>query len=108
MFNSLMEQHPSPMPAAIGHSNVVEALLQAKADPNISMNDGKTPLYFASLNGNLPIVEQLLLMKAKPNTPCGDKWSNTTLPLLATKVIHKLLRHFFLLELTLIFQQKTK
>ena len=33
------------------------------------MDNGATPLYIASQNGHLPVVERLLQEKVDPNTP---------------------------------------
>ena len=46
---------------------VVELLLEEKADPNIQNNNGWTALIVASQNGHHQVVELLLKEKADPN-----------------------------------------
>ena len=46
---------------------VVELLLEEKADPNIQNNNGWTALIVASGNGHQQVVELLLEEKADPN-----------------------------------------
>ena len=50
-----------------GHLEIVNALLQNKADPNHALTDGTTPLYIAAQIGHLEIVNALLQNKADPN-----------------------------------------
>jgi ankyrin repeat protein len=45
-----------------GHTEIVELLLNSKADPNICC-EGKSPLYYASYNGHTEIVELLLYIR---------------------------------------------
>ena len=46
----------------------VELLLNAQADPNLSNNQGRTPLQIASYNGHLQVVKSLLQAQTDPNT----------------------------------------
>ena len=43
-----------------GYLEIVQELLQAGADPNISDEDGMSPLIWASSKGHLEIVQELL------------------------------------------------
>jgi ankyrin repeat protein len=52
-----------------GYREIVELLLNNKADPNICC-EGRSPLYIASLHGHTEIVELLLNNKADPNICC--------------------------------------
>ncbi len=52
--------------AAGGHKAVVEALLEAKADPNATSAQGRTPLSIAAGLGYTAVVETLLKRGAKP------------------------------------------
>ena len=47
-----------------GHKEIVRLLLRKKADPNIALEIGTTPLHLACLFGHPPIVEMLLHAKA--------------------------------------------
>jgi serine/threonine-protein phosphatase 6 regulatory ankyrin repeat subunit B len=49
-----------------GYTEIVELLLNNKADPNICC-EGESPLYIASLQDHTEIVELLLNNKADPN-----------------------------------------
>ena len=55
-----------------GHLEIVNALLQNKADPNHALTDGTTPLYIAAQIGHLEIVNALLQNKADPNHASTD------------------------------------
>ncbi|MGI9214836.1 MAG: ankyrin repeat domain-containing protein, partial [Gammaproteobacteria bacterium] len=50
-----------------GSSNIVEILIEAKANVNAVTNDGATPLYRSTLNGNIDLVEKLLMAGADVN-----------------------------------------
>ena len=55
-----------------GNTEAVEFLIETlDVDPN-TRNDGFTPLFIASHNGHLEIVDRLLKEKVNPNTPCND------------------------------------
>ena len=59
-----------------GHTEVVKALIENKANVNVSRTtNGVTPLFIAAQEGNTEIVEQLLDHKADVNasTPCSEK-----------------------------------
>lgn len=55
-----------------GQYNVVEALLLAKADPNIQTKMGETPLHRAASNKQRKIAKLLLSFKADPNIQQND------------------------------------
>ena len=55
-----------------GHQQMVELLLNEKADPNIQHNDGTTALMVASEDGHQQVVELLLNEKADPNIQHND------------------------------------
>ena len=46
-----------------GHSSVVSTLLNSGADPNITTNDGWTPLMISSTKEHYNVVEELLTPK---------------------------------------------
>ena len=46
--------------ARIGHTEIVNMLLKARADLNKQANDGSTPLHEAAYNGHTEIVRMLL------------------------------------------------
>ncbi|KAG7388389.1 hypothetical protein PHYPSEUDO_012597 [Phytophthora pseudosyringae] len=52
-----------------GHSNVVEQLLDAGADPQVEDADGNTPLHFTSRDGNYRATYLLLTAGADPDMP---------------------------------------
>lgn len=52
---------------ALSNTNILQALLDAGANPNIKNNDGRTPLSVAVENGSLEAVKLLLAAKADPN-----------------------------------------
>jgi ankyrin repeat protein len=59
-----------PLFAAVeeDHDEVVRLLLMRGADPNITTNDGRTPLFYASCNESEAIVMLLLANGAKTTT----------------------------------------
>jgi ankyrin repeat protein len=59
---------PLFMAAQNNHTDVVEALLGAQADPNQATTDevATTPLFMAAQDGHLQIVTALLASKADP------------------------------------------
>jgi ankyrin repeat protein len=58
--------------SSCGHTEIVELLLNNKADPNMCCK-GKSLLYIASFEGHTEIVKLLLNNKADPNICCeGD------------------------------------
>ena len=58
-----------------GNQAIVTELLQAKAQPNASNNDGRTALHWAAVNGSQAVVDMLLQAKADPTAV--DKEGNT-------------------------------
>lgn len=52
-----------------GHSNVVEQLLDAGADPQVEDAEGNTPLHFTSRDGNYRATYLLLTAGADPDMP---------------------------------------
>ncbi len=63
-----------------GRTEEVKSLiLEAKTDPNVAGKDGKTPLYWASFNGNIEVVKLLIDANADPNIADND--GNTPLHL---------------------------
>ena len=50
-----------------GHVDIVQILLQAKANPDLQNETGATALLLASMKGHLDIVQQLLECGANPN-----------------------------------------
>ena len=63
------EEGKTPLFQAVEHQHkhLVEILLKAKADPNLSTTNGNTPLLQAASTGNLAMVELLLRYGANPN-----------------------------------------
>ena len=53
-----------------GHTEIVELLLNNKADPNIYVMKRESPLYIASRHSHTEIIELLLNNKAEPNICC--------------------------------------
>src|SRR3990167_3387165 len=63
-----------------GNLDAVRELLSVsggEVDPNITDEDGRTPLYWASLYGHLEVVKLLLSVGADPNI--ADKYGDTPL-----------------------------
>jgi ankyrin repeat protein len=58
---------PLMIAAENGHSDIVEALLKANADPNLPALDGTTTLFMAVQFGRSKVIELLLEYKAEPN-----------------------------------------
>ncbi|KAF2785963.1 hypothetical protein K505DRAFT_344213, partial [Melanomma pulvis-pyrius CBS 109.77] len=56
----------------LGHDEVVERLLQEKADVNAGRRNGRTALQAAAEGGHLAVVEQLLQEKADVNAAAGS------------------------------------
>jgi Ankyrin repeats (3 copies) len=65
----------------LGHSDVVERLLQEKAEVNAAAgnNGGRTALQAAAGGGHLAVVERLLQEKAEVNAAAGYKEGRTAL-----------------------------
>ena len=55
-----------------GYTEIVQLLLENKADPNLQTEKGYSALYFASDNGFMEIVQLLLLYDADPNLQDED------------------------------------
>lgn len=60
-----------------GHTDMVNALLEAGADPNIADSGGRTPLIWAADSRQKAIVDALLKANAKPNI--ADEFGRTAL-----------------------------
>ncbi|KAJ7542520.1 hypothetical protein O6H91_10G109700 [Diphasiastrum complanatum] len=48
------------MAAANGNFEIVQYLISAGADVNISNSEGNTPLHWAALNGHVQVVQELI------------------------------------------------
>jgi len=57
------EVTPLYLAVQIGNLDIVEALLEANANPSLPRNDGSTPLQLASFKGNLEIVKAIIEKK---------------------------------------------
>jgi ankyrin repeat protein len=57
---------------ALSNTNILQALLDAGANPNIKNNGGRTPLSVAADYGSLEAVKLLLAAKADPNAGTCD------------------------------------
>jgi hypothetical protein len=55
------------MTAARGHVEVVRALGELGADPNLADSDGTTPIFMAAQNGHLEVICALGELGADPN-----------------------------------------
>lgn len=60
--------------ASFGYTQIVELLLNAKANPNIYAK-GMTALIVAALHGHTKVVKMLLDAHANPNIPDSDGWT---------------------------------
>jgi ankyrin repeat protein len=60
------------MAAQEGHTAVVAALLEARADVNAAKNDGATPLFMAAQKGHTAVVAALLEARADVNAATDD------------------------------------
>ena len=67
--------------ADIGHDGIVELLLEAGADVDADIDDGRTALHLAAEKGYASVVERLLAAGADPNVQDGN--GNTPLHLAA-------------------------
>ena len=68
--------------AALGHTTVIERLLQQKADVNAaaaSWSDGRTALQAAAGSGHLAVVERLLQQKGDVNAAASRSDGRTAL-----------------------------
>ena len=58
--------------ASRGHHDIVAALIAARANVDLAMNDGFTPLLAAAKQGHVEIVR--LLVRAGADTTLGDAY----------------------------------
>jgi uncharacterized protein len=65
--DSQISEPPPVIFWALSNTNILQALLDAGANPNIKDNDGRTPLSVAAENISLEEVKLLLAAKADPN-----------------------------------------
>ena len=54
---------------ANGFEECAEVLLQARADPTLKDQQGRTPVHFAALCGHFGLVETLIQHGGSPSTP---------------------------------------
>jgi ankyrin repeat protein len=59
----------------LGRVDIVNKLLDLKADPNTADKDGQTALMLASANNQLPVVQALLKHNADPNLTDHNGWT---------------------------------
>jgi ankyrin repeat protein len=76
-LNALNSDGISALIAAsqLGRADIVNKLLEEKADPDIAGKDGQTALMLASANNQLPVVRALLKKNADPNLTDHNGWS---------------------------------
>ncbi len=70
--DSQISEPPAVIFWALSNTNILQALLDAGANPNIKNNDGRTPLSVAVENGPPEAVKLLLAAKADPNAGTLD------------------------------------
>jgi len=61
----------------VGHKKLAEILLKHGSDPNLTYNNGRTPLFVATRKEYVDLVKLLLEYKADPNL--GDNYENSPL-----------------------------
>jgi hypothetical protein len=66
---------PLHLTAQNGHLDVVEFLVEHRAEVNSKDDDGWTPLHSASQNGRLGVVEFLVEHRAEVNSKDDDGWT---------------------------------
>lgn len=66
---------PLILASAAGNTGCVSVLLEQGADPNAQRSTGTTSLFFAAQGGYLEIVQKLLKVGAKVDTPSSVRIS---------------------------------
>eukprot|EP00434_Breviolum_minutum_P021770 symbB.v1.2.019215.t2/scaffold1565.1/size111341/2 len=69
------------------HEEVLDLLLEGKADPNLASADGGTPLFMAIQAGHYSLVERLLYARADPNGAVQSM--QTPVQFLTLALLHK-------------------
>jgi ankyrin repeat protein len=95
-INATLTNGTTPIRIAVegGHLGVVKALINAKANVDLSDNNGTTPLYRAAYNGHLETVKALI--DAKANVDLSN--NNGTTPLYRAAQMGNLLMLNLLIE----------
>ena len=76
------QRSPIHFAALRGHSEVVQSLIEAKANVNARDVSGETPLHFSAINGDTEIIR--LLVNANASINCKTNHGNTPLHYLAS------------------------
>ncbi|WP_333023629.1 ankyrin repeat domain-containing protein [Wolbachia endosymbiont of Pentidionis agamae] len=95
-LNVTTENEWTPLHFAIvlGNTNIVRALIRAKADINKADKNGQTPLHFATLSGKYWITKYLIDKEANINAI--DKHGHTPLTHTESSKIKNLLIHYII------------
>jgi len=82
MLLIIMDIHLS-IASSYGHIDIVKTLLSSGADINLADNDEMTPLYVASINGQIHVVKTFIVVTKK------NKTENFTLWLIFMNIVRK-------------------